>query len=516
MLFAASAGLAGLGPQLEGIRKELDSFHKPRARSTTLKLAKDRLQDLDRQRRELDITASAAQKLQRDVTAADKAWATARQAETAADAALRATATALAVLPQQARLARLRDQLAPLAALPEATEADERDLQAIEQALHGLAGQQEQRDAAHAELETRQAALLRDPAILPLAARIAEAAALDPLHQAARADLPRRRDSLAGVEADLARRLGALALAGPAADHALSPSVMARLRALVARRDVVVQAAALAQEEAEKAERRLGAAREKLGDVAPEDDLQSLAQLVARLRQSDPEAQRTRAAQDAAARNADLTNALHSLAPWRGTARDLAALAVPAPWQIETWEEAGQTAERALRTAADTVDRQRAALAAARQTTPADPRGAPSLTEAAQTRARREAAWAAHLAHLTPYTAATFETALRLDDRLTLQLAEAMAAADRAAEGALELARLTADLTEAEAALLARQADQQALAQTVADCAAGLGLAGAGIAGLRAWLALRDKALAALTAHDQAQELADPGERGIG
>ncbi len=504
MLFSASAGLAGLGPQLEGIRRDLDAFHKPRARTSTLKLAKDRLQELDRQRRDLDTTASAAQKLQRDVTAAEKAWATARQVETSADAALKAIAAALAVLPQQARLARLQAEIAPLTDLPEATEADERDLQDMEQMLHGLTGQTATRAEAMGELERRLADLPRDPAILPLAEQIGAVAGLHPLHLAALADLPRRRDRLAEVTADLARRMLALGLAAPAADHALAPSLLARLRALVVRRDVAVQAVALAQDEADKAETRLAAARESLGDPAPAEDLQSLGHLVARLRQTDPEASRTRALQDCAVRDAELAHALLAMAPWRGTATDLAACDAPAPWQIAAWDAADLTTARALHDAQDALDRRRADLAAARHVA-ADPTGTPSLTEAAQARALREAAWATHLARLAADTATAFETALRLDDRITLQLAEAIAAARRATESALEVARITAEVSQAETAWQDRQSDRRAWEQSVAGCAVGLGLAGAGVADLRGWLGLRDKALAALAARDLAK-----------
>ena len=509
MLFAASAGLAGLGPQLEGIRRDLDAFHKPRARNSTLKQAKDRVQELDRQRRDLDTTASAAQKLQRDVTAADKAWATARHVETAADSALKAIAAALAVLPQQARLARLQAEIAPLTDLPEATEADARDLQGIEQALHGLAGQTVTRAEAMNGLEGRLAALPRDPAILPLAEQIGTVAGLHPLHLAALADLPRRRDRLAEVTDDLTRRLQALDLAAPAADHALAPAVMARLRGLVARRDVAMQAVTLAQAEADKAETRLTTARESLGDPAPVQDLQSLGHLVTRLRQTDPELLQTRALQDCAGRDAELVAALLALAPWRGTATDLTDLAAPTPWQITAWEAGDLTTARALAEAQDTWDRRRSDLAAIQGTIHADQTGTLSLAEAAQARARREAAWAAHLARLSQDTAAAFETALRLDDWITLQLAEAMAAAQRATETALQVARMTAEVSEAETTLQSAQADRLAWEQSVAGCAAELGLAGAGLADLRGWLALRDKALAALAAHDLARSAID-------
>lgn len=502
MLFAASAGLAGLGPQLDGIRKELDGFHKVRAHKTVLKAAKDRLLDLDRARRDLDVSASAVQKLHRDATAAEKAWDDARQAESATRRLLDQVQAALAVLPQQARLARLRAALAPLAGLPDATDADERELHDITQLQRELAGQMTTRAEAIARLEGRRAALARDPAILPLADPIAGAEGLQPLHIAALTDLPRRRDKLAEVTADIDRLMRALDLPGPAVGHAVQPPLMARLRALVSRRDVAAQARQQAQDEAAKAEDRLKQARAKMGDPAPAQDLQSLSHLVARLRATDPEAVLTRAGQDCAARNGDLATALLALAPWRGTAEDLATMTVPAPWQIARWDDDAQATRQALADATHALARARSAHDAVQTGDPAP--GAPSLTQAAEARRLREAAWAAHLASMTPITAAAFETALRLDDRTTLHLAEAMVQARLEAEGQATRARLQAEMAAAEAEWLARQTDRQAHEQALAACAAGLGLAGAGLPDLRRWLDLRQRALTALQARDQA------------
>lgn len=509
MLFSASAGLAGLGPQLEAVRKEIDAFHKPRARNTTLKAAKDRLHEIDRQRREMDTTASAVQKLHRDVSAAEKAWEAARQAETRADAALRAAVAAQTVLPQQARLARMRSDLALLSGLPDATEADARDLQALDQGLRELAGQMATRADALDELVRRQGAVPRDPAILPLADRIAQAAGLYPLHQAALADLPRRRDTLAATLADLARVMQRLGLAGPAADHAIAPAMLARLRALVAQRDRAMQALALAQDEAQGAVERLNAAQAQPGDLPLVQDLNPLQHLVARLRQTDPDATLTRAQQDLALRDADLARALVLLAPWRGSAEALGALDVPAPWQLAAWDTAEQTTRRALQAATDARDRCLAALAQARSALPADAATTPTLADAAEARRQREAAWAAHVASLTPATAARFEAALRLDDRISLHLAEAMAATRHAAQLHLTLTRLKAEAEAADAECQAATTARQSHEQAVVACTRRLGLAGATLPDLRSWLDLRDKALTARAARDAAQAAVD-------
>lgn len=506
MLFSASAGLAGLGPQLDALRKEVDDFHKPRARTSILRAAKDRLDDLDRQRRDLDTTATAAQKLQREVGVAETEWQAARAAETSAEAAVTAITAALAVLPQQARLARLRADLAPLAALPDATDADARLLHEVETALEGLAGSMSTRAESLAELGARRAALALDPAILPLADRIAEVAGLHPLHLAAMADLPRRRDSLTMLAADIGRQMQAAGLSGNAADHALPPPLLAQLRGLVARRDAALQAQATAAQEATKAEARLRAAEASAGPIAPAQDLHSLAHLVARLRAADPAASSHRAQADLSARDADLARALLACAPWHGSAIDLAALAVPAPWDIAAWEATDLATARALRAATETRDRRRADLASTDQAAPAGTPGAPTLTDAAQARGVREAAWADHLAHLTPETAATFEIALRLDDRITQHLADAMADARQQAEAALTLARRKSELAEAETAVQISLQARHAHEQVVAGAMAGLGLGGAGLADLRRWLEARDKVLVALQARDQAQQ----------
>ncbi|WP_164512267.1 ATP-binding protein [Oceaniglobus ichthyenteri] len=507
MLFSASAGLAGLGPQLDTIRKELDGFHKPRARNTTLKAAKEALQNLDRQRRDLDVSASAAQKLQREVGAAQKAWEAARQTEKTATAALKQIETTLAMLPQQARLAKMRTELAPLATLPDVTDADARSLQDIEQTLRERGAQITLRAETIAEHERRINALCCDPAILALTDQIAEAAGLHPLHHAALADLPRRRDTLAKRDADLARQMAELGLSGDAAEHAIASPILARLRALVARRDVVTLAHQKAQEETRVAENRLRNSRETLGDPAPEQDLRSLSHLVSRLRSTDPEAVLSRAEHDCAARDSDLDRAIQALAPWRGTAADLVAQDVPAPWQITAWATAEHTIRQDLSDAAHAKERSQAYLAAAHQTMPADIPGAPTLSDATDARRQREAAWATHLARMTPATAAEFETALRLDDRITVHIGEATAAQRQRIEGQAALTRLTADVAAKEADWQAKQAAQQAHEQAVDDCAAALGLPGASLGDMQRWLDLRDRALEAVQNRDHARAL---------
>ena len=135
------------------------------------------------------------------------------------------------------------------------------------------------------------------------------------------------------------------------------PAAVSPSPSLATTRDVALQALGRAQDEAFKAKNRLAATRERLGDPAPTADLQSLAHLVARLRQTDPEVQKTRAEQDLALRNSELSNAMIALAPWSGAPQELVKLKVPAPWQISAWEAADQTTSRTLRDAREAFER---------------------------------------------------------------------------------------------------------------------------------------------------------------
>jgi uncharacterized protein YhaN len=503
MLFSASAGLAGLGPQLDSIRKELDGFHKVRAHRTTLKAAKDKLQDLDRQRRDLDVTASAAQKMQRDATAANKAWRAARQAETETEAALRQAQSALSIQPQQARLARLLAELQPCATLPDATEADDRALKQIDQDLRALAGQMTTRGEANAELTRRTAALRRDPAILPLADRIAEAGGLHPLHLAALADLPRRRDALAVIEASLARDAQTLGLTTPTTESIITPAALARLRALVARRDIATLALKSAKDEAIKAKARLTALQDTHAEAQPLQDLQSLSHLVAIQRRADPLAAQSRAEQDLAACDSALSNALLHLSPWRGSAEDLAGLAVPTQWQLAAWQAADQTTREELADATRDLARAQDDLATAQ---PAPTAGSSTkIADATDARSRREAAWAVHLSTMTKQTAATFEVALRHDDRIATALAENLAAAKLAAADQSAHERRAEQAATTKTVFHAKKVARQAYDDAIAACATSLGIANAALPDLQRWLDLRAKALTQMQERDQAR-----------
>ena len=179
MLFAASAGLGGLSAKLEALRAELDGFHKQGKRSGWLYTTrKTLLPELDRQRKELDISAPMLHRLTREAKAADDAFQQAVQADEAAKAALADLLALDAARPLAERLDQLRQALAPLADLPEVSAAQEAEAQRLEDALARLATRASDRDARLEGLQARAAAIPADPQILALSDRIAAAGSL--------------------------------------------------------------------------------------------------------------------------------------------------------------------------------------------------------------------------------------------------------------------------------------------------------------------------------------------------
>lgn len=483
MLFSASAGLAGLGPELETMRTELDAFHAPGKRKGAVREAKARLGELDRARRDLDTSAAAAQKLAREVAAAEEGWTRTRAAADAADAALAAARATRAARPLRERLAAARAELAPLAALPEADPALDEPLRALTEARIGIDSRLAAAAAQARTLEDRRAALAPDPAVLALTADLAAAEGLRAPHDTALVDLPHRIDAAQQIEASLRATQAALGRAGvPLADLLLSPARLAALRAALARRSGHEAALAAARAEAEAAQAALAEAEARRTVAGAGSDVRALGALLAQIGRDDPAATLALARRTEDLARAELVQALAALVPWRGDAEALAALSVPAPWQLAGWQAAAETTRATL------ADATRALAATASAPAETDVPGTEADADAA--RSRREALWAAHLATLTRESARAFEAALRADDRITAEAADRLAAARLQARAAAAQDRAMTALTTAQATRAAHLAE-------VAAATEALGLSGAGLDALLSWLSARETALAA-------------------
>lgn len=510
MLFSASAGLSGLAPQLETVRAGLDGFHRSGKRSGWLYDAKKQLADLDKQRRETEVSAGALQKLLREAHAAEEGWREARGREEAAQHDLDRLQELAGTLPLLAQLSALEERLGPLQDLPDTpAELLERFAQ-IDTDRRDLTNRLRDRALRLQGLEESRAALATDPDALAQAQAIDAADALRPEHDTAVKDLPRRRAEREEADARLRALLVQLGQEGARpTDLCLPDARISVLRALLNARSGLAGNATTAAQETGKAALLLERERERLGDPGPAEDEAALAALLARLRAQDPADALARAIRERDQACSRLDVALAALEPWTGDGDALAALAVPPGWQIGEWEQAQETARQqeldarrdagALRAEMDRLISETAGRGAAQAASGV------TLADAATARSNREALWAAHLSGLSASSAQRFEQALREDDRISALLAEAMAAARREALDIAAQQTAAARLEGAEARLDAALNAQRGLEAEIAATSAALGLHEAGLSDLKAWLDLRIAALTERTALRDAQ-----------
>ncbi|RRH73822.1 ATP-binding protein [Falsigemmobacter faecalis] len=505
MLFSASAGLSGLVPQLETLRQSLDGFHRSGKRSGWLYDAKKQLGELERQRRDLDISAGTLQRLSKEAQVSEQAWQEARALQEGQEKDFDRLQELAGTLPLLARLARLQDHYAPLRDLPEASDALQQRFERAGAEREKLTNRIRDRALRLQGLADQRADLSPDPLVLARAEDIEAAEALRPEHDSARNDLPRRRTEAAEAQAQLSDILAQLGQAGADPQKiSLAPARMAALRALLTARSGLQNSAGTAALESRRAADFLERETARLGDPGPAEDEAALAALVSRLRSQDPADALARALRDRDQALSRVDAALLALAPWRGDAAALTALAPPAGWQIADWEttlEASRTAEHDARRDAATLRDDISRLgreAAGREA--AHAASGVTLSDAAGARRLREAQWAAHLSDLNAASARRFEQALREDDRISVLLAETMAEARRAAQDQAALASAEARLEAAESRLEAALTAQSATTEAVQAASRTLGLSGSALADLKSWLDLRIRALSEITA----------------
>lgn len=500
MLFSASAGLSNLAPRLEAIRTELDGFHSRGKRSGWLYDAKKQLADLDRQRREIEVSATSLQKLMRSAAAAELDWREARGREDDAQTDLDRLQEMVATLPMQARLAELEARLAPLAHLPDADATLQDRLGRIERDRLVLTGRIADRELRMQGMRDQLTAVTTDPDILTQANAIEATEALRPEHDTAIKDLPRRRQEADEATAHLKALMSELGHRdGLAADLALPAARISQMRALLSARSGLQASVRATANETRKAADLLTQERNRLGDPGPATDEATLSALMTRLRAQDPADALSRAVRDRDMAEGKLATTIEALAPWVGDAETLAALNIPASWQIGEWETALEAARQqdmdAGRETGDLRTELQRQQAEAADRSQAQSAAGVSLADAAAARGLRETQWAAHLDELTQASAAAFEQAMREDDRISALLAEAMAEAKRDALQQAAQQTLSARIEGAVARGDAARTVQTTMQAAIDEACICLGLQGASLADLRRWLELRLVAL---------------------
>lgn len=520
LLFSASAGLSDLSATLDALAGEADAFHRPGARKFALADLKAELDAIDEARKALDTLAPEHTRLRAEEESALAAWQEAQSEAAAAQARLDAVERLRGALPVAQRLSRIEAELDGLPALPEPPSdwaaAHER-LLAEEIAART---RHEAAQGATAKLEARLAGLVVDPDALALAPLFAEAKERKSGFDEALKDLPRRRASLDETKAEIAVLVRRLGREDRAAETLVLPDAKAALlRRLTAERSGLVARLATAAEEVESARARAEETKAALDGegAAPADAIAALAKVLASIEAQDPVGALAAARQRLDGARDELARRRAALAPWRGDDAALAALVLPPRARIDALlAEREEIAQARRRAAAETtrceaeIASRKADLAAARET------GSVAIEEAAQARADRERAWAAHRAALDAGSADAFEAALRRDDEIATRRLAAGAAEGRLAEIHQALARLRAEHERAERAQAEADARAEALVAAIAAAIPDPAFAALPLADLRERVGALDEARAALDGVARAEKLVREAEAALG
>lgn len=500
LLFSASAGLAELGDRLDGLRAEAEAFYKKSARKGGLKDMRAELEALVAERKALDVQAVEHRARRQTADRAEAERDTAAESHARAAAARDAAKAALDVLPWLAEWSAIDAELAPLDRLPDVPPDWAGRVAGL------LAEDVALRTEATLNAGTRQALASALAALVPDDAALAQAEAagfdedLRARWIAARDDLPRRLQELAAVRQRI-EGLGRQIL--PGADPAsleMGSGTLDRLAELMTAHEGLSARLASARTEVAARTDELAAAGGSLDDEGAEDGTAALREALAPLRRADLAGRRDEALADAAEAAARRDAALGRLVPWTGDAAALRALEVPSAERLAAWttrlDAATAARDTAARAAADRAEEAR--RRAAERDGLADSIGPADPQRVAESRARRDAAWDAHLAVLDAATARAFAEAMEAHDRAVA------AQLERAADiGRLHGAREDAATAERLAGAAARDL---ASAETALDdlrvalaASAGAILPGRDpadpLAHLSGWLARRERAL---------------------
>lgn len=428
LLFSASAGLADLSQNLLDLRTEADGFYKFRARSGMLAELKAQLVALKAEREQIDTLASDYARL---VAARDSA---AHQYDEAVGERARIQARMdeiqrhIAALPRLVALRADRERLGPFADLPEAPPGWAAALPALQKEEIELAVQNQTNRDEIARLRSEIEAIVVDDAALHQANELERLTELRARYITAEKDIPERRLQLRQLDLQVSGILQRIDRDGEAEPQrlVLTVTTTGRLRELIEARSGIDAALRNASEECAEARRRLAETARKLPKTdqaasLPQERERAVATLAATvevLRSSDHQVRLRVAERSRAAAQEVLDERLLALRPWHGTLEQLVGMTVPRPDMLQRWKASRRENEALLSqhqgeigrltTQMRHVEAERAGLAA---TT-----GIVTDREAAEIRARRELAWAAHRRDLDAASADLFEEALRHDD----------------------------------------------------------------------------------------------------
>ncbi len=429
LLFAASAGLADLSKQLTLIRADADGFYKYRSRSGALGELKARLIELKQKREALDLQASDYQQLVVERGRLARLYDDALDARAATQRRLEGIRRVLNVLPGMARLSALRARLAGLEVVPDPPGAWRQEIPDLKKEEIELRVKQEDTARLITSLEAETSAILVDQASLEAASQVEELAELRARYVTAEKDIPK----LAGRAAELS--IDSMLLQLGRADEQmperllLNAATVGTFRELIGSKSGVDARRCAAQEELAKVERLLALALEREAyaeiDVSP-DRLKAFEALQATVKvtpKADHDLMLRSLVRRHEAATIALNGAMNALLPWRGTVDDLGFLAQPLPHRFDNWKSQITLAndqDRASRAELERLEPEARRLDAEIESLRTQV-GSIDEATAIASRARREAAWAAHRLVLDAASADAFVNALKADDQLVAQ-----------------------------------------------------------------------------------------------
>jgi uncharacterized protein YhaN len=272
LLFSAAAGISELSDVLDGVRAEADSLYRKRASTTRLAALKKEHADVEKQIRELDVSASQYRGLKKtaDDALAEEARVSDRRKELfAAKAQLESRTKALPVLGE---IKALDERLVNFSAWPVRLDVEPEDLVRM---LTEQATAQSDASKLNDELEGLRADLAEiehHPEHIALSQELDDLDALRSRYTTADLDLDRRRKALEEVLADMrlvVRDLGAPAGIDPQ-EMVLSSAVLSELeRAREKLRDAE-SSVKREQEEVAAIDEKIETAKEQLGILGAE------------------------------------------------------------------------------------------------------------------------------------------------------------------------------------------------------------------------------------------------------
>lgn len=520
LLFSASAGLSHVSDKLVDLTADADSFYKYRARSGALAELKARLAELKAEREQFDTLATDHARLvdTRDRAAIqyDEAIKERGDMHRRVDEIQRY----LAALPRLAASRDIRARLTPLADIPEAPQrwaAEVPRLQKQEIEL-GVKSRVVVDEISRLAEDIRQVVV--DDTALRIAERADRLTELKARYVTAEKDVPERRLLLRQLDLAMSGILQRIERPEEPEPKrlVLGAATVGRLRDLIESRSGIEAATRSAAGELAEARRRLDEAAAKLPEYGEDPQIRTergrafgeLAVVVEALRSADHQVRRRLAERARAVALDALTDRLAALRPWHGTVDELVAMHCPSADALQNWKTAHGDAESIKANRVAEVERlttivrhYEAELASFASTT-----GIVSDHEAAELRAQREQAWAAHRRTLDMASADTFEAALRHDDIVSAgrfshmgelaklhQTGQALAVAEADLTRAVELAE------QAAAALGTIEAEIAAGTHTIISCFP----KSPSLSELDVWLSRRDKALDARVALQTAE-----------